>query len=168
MFYSTLPFPPSPPSRSLSKNYVQTKKHFEQHERSLAQLTHIRAHTRIKSQTHAKRGRGKPECWNRTLCYSKNTFEGTCGWEHTEQFPFFFFTHICGCTQTRGNTAGMWTHAVTQQHTHTHTCLKHTHVYMQSRTSWTWLGLACKVMWQFLRAQRGLSGCCFSYSGFVA
>lgn len=76
--------------------------------------THMHAHTytcSIKSQTHAKHGCGKPESWKGTFCYSKNTFEVTCGRERPNSF-LFSFTHWGGCTQT---------HVGTHAHLHKHT-----------------------------------------------
>lgn len=157
-----------PPSLTL-KDICSDEKHFEQHERSLAQIahshTHMCTHTRLfKSQTHAKRG--KLECWNRTFCYSKNTFEGTCGWEHTEPFLIFLHIHTQRLVHTdtcdpHGYVAGMWGQTHTPAQTHTQACKltdkHHEHGWLL-RAKWKWV----------FESSGGLSGCCFSYSGFVA
>lgn len=70
--------------------------------------------------------------------------------------------HRRGCTQTHIDRLQA---EVTQVHTPAGT---HTGLYLQRQTSWTWLRFACKVVWQFLEAERSLSGCCFSFTGFVA
>lgn len=85
------------------------------------QVKHTHSHS-VKSQTNAKPGHRKLEWWNRTFCYSKNTYEGTCGWEHHAHFLFTYTpAQICGCTQTHIDTLQA---EVTQVHTpagtHTH------------------------------------------------
>lgn len=57
------------------------------------------------------------------------------------------------------NVSYFLTHTVTARYTPStqreHTCT-HTGLYARKRqTSLAWMGLACKVMWQFLRAQQG-------------
>lgn len=134
MFYSALPFPLSPPSLSHSKNeYVRTKStlsNMKYHQHSAhTSRTHTHTHS-MKSQTHAKLGRGKLECWNRTFCYSKNTYEGTCGWEHGAHFLFTYtHTHIyVGAhrhtliTQQAGG--GTHTHAHLHEYTHKPVCIR--------------------------------------------
>lgn len=120
---------------------VKDEKHFEQHEISTTHTsqTHTLTLRQVTDQCK-KLGRRKVEWWSRTFCYSKNTSEGTCGWEHHAHFLFTYTpAQTCGSTQTHIETLQADTQVHTPAGTHTRACIcrdKHD----------TWLRVACTAL----------------------